>query len=117
MSTLTEIMSIGRKMNLLIDYLQAGGEIEIEGRTYVWLDNYVTHTTTNDNGELEYWGIDGLAIKGVKIDGSTGKESPHYMGQGGMPFQTFIHLIESVTEEDWVGIGASVALRSLNKKR
>ncbi|MFE5431176.1 hypothetical protein [Peribacillus simplex] len=101
----------------MIDHLQAGGEIEIGGRTYVWLDNHVTRTATSSRGETEYWGIDGLAIKGVSVNSNTGEEAPHYMGQGNMPVQSFVQLAEQITEEDLLGICASSALKSLNKKR
>lgn len=115
--TLTEKMSIGRKIGLLIDHLQAGGEITINGYTYVWLDNHITRTTTNAKGEPEYWGIDGLAVKGVSINSLTGEETPHYMGRGDMSIQSFINLAGKVTEEDLLGICASNALKSMNKKR
>lgn len=115
--SLTEKMTIGRKIGLLIDHLQTGGEVDIDGRTYVWLDNHITNITTDDNGDTQYWGIDGLAIQGVKIDGSTGAKEPHYMGQGDIPLQAFIQLVENVSEQEWLGIGASNALKSMNKKR
>lgn len=115
--TLTEKMSIGRKIGLLIDHLQAGGEITINGYTYVWLDNHIARTTTNAKGEPEYWGIDGLAIKAVREDDRTGENSHYYMGQGDMSIQSFINLAGKITEEDLLGICASNALKSMNKKR
>jgi hypothetical protein len=115
--TLTDTMFIGRKIGLLIDHLQTGGEVQIDGRTWVWLDNHITRTTTDENGEKQDWGIDGLAIKGMSINGSTGEEKPHYMGQGSIPIQAFVQLVERLSEEDWLGICAGNALKSLNKKR
>lgn len=114
--TLTDTMSLGRKMGLLIDHLQAGGEVKIDGYTWVWLDNHVTHTTTDEQGETVYWGIDGLAIQSMRIS-DTEEESPHYMGQGDMPLQAFVKMVGKVTEEDLLGMCASSALRGMNKPR
>jgi len=114
--TLTATMTLGRKIGLLIDHLQAGGEVKIDGYTWVWLDNYVTRTTTNENDETTYWGIDGLAIKSMRIS-DTEEESPHYMGQGDMSIQAFTKMVGKVTEEDWLDMCASSALRGMNKKR
>lgn len=113
--TLKDTMSIGRKIGLLLDYLQNGGEVTVNGRVWVWCDNVVTHETTDRKGNPQYWGIDGLAIKGVRISGN--EEKPHYMGQNDIPFASFIALVEELSEEDWLGICASNALQSMNKKR
>lgn len=113
--TISEKMTIGRKIGLLMDYLQAGGEVEIDGRTWVWLDNYITQTSVDRNLETQYWGINGLAIKGVRIKG--GVETPHYIEQGTIPFQSFVELAEKLKEEDWLSIRAGNALRSMNKER
>ncbi|MCR6108716.1 hypothetical protein HXA34_20680 [Salipaludibacillus agaradhaerens] len=108
-------MTTGHKIGLLMDYLQAGGEVEIDGYTWVWLDNHITGSSTGENGETQYWGINGLAIKTVRIKGN--EESPHYMGQGTLPFQSFVGLANRVKDEEWVGICAGNALQSMNKKR
>lgn len=115
--TLNEKMPIGRKIGLLIDHLQAGNEVKVNGRTYVWLDNHITRTTTDENGNPQHWGIDGLAIKGIQINSQTKEEKPHYMGQSDMPIHAFIQLVENVKEEDWVGMLGGIALKSMNKKR
>lgn len=115
--TLTDTMSIGRKIGLLIDHLQAGGEVKVDGYTWVWLDNHILRTATDENGEPEHWGIHGLAIKSVRISGRTGEESPFYMGQGDMQLQAFLRIVGKVTEEDWLGMCASSALRGMNKQR
>ncbi|WP_078598357.1 hypothetical protein [Evansella clarkii] len=112
---ISDTMTTGRKVGLLMDHLQAGGEVEIDGYTWVWLDNHITGSSTDGNGETQYWGINGLAIKGVSI--KNGVEKPTYMGQGTMPFQSFVELTNKVKEEDWLGMCAGNALRSMNKKR
>lgn len=114
---LCDSMTIGRKIGLLLDYLQDGGEVEIDGRTWVWLDNYVTREEVDEYCEIQRFGIDGLAIKGVSIDTKTNTETPHYLGQTDIPLHAFINLVEQVKEKDWVGMSARTALKSMNKKR
>lgn len=111
--TICEKMSIGRKIGLFLDHLQAGNEVKVKGCTYVWLDNHITHTTKDTYGETQYFGIDGLAIKGIELN----SQKPHYMGQSDMPIHAFIQLVENVKEEDWVGMLGGIALKSMNKKR
>ncbi|MGX1195870.1 hypothetical protein [Metabacillus sp. SLBN-84] len=115
--TLTNSLSIGRKIGMLIEHLQRGGEVEIDGYTYVWLNNHITRTTTDEKGETHYFGIDGLAIKMTKICGSTGEESPYYVGQVDLSIQSFINMTERIKEIDWLGMCAGNALQSMNKKR
>jgi hypothetical protein len=115
--TLTDTMAIGRKIGLVLDHLQAGGEVEVEGYTWVWLDNHITRTFIDDDGETQHWGINGLATKGVQIDSATKEEKPHYMGQGGLTLGAFIDIVGKIKEEDLLGICASSALRGMNKER
>lgn len=103
-------MKQSRKVALFLEYLQEGGEATVDGRTYVWLDNYVTDVI---NGVA--YGINGLAIKGVSI--SNGVEKPHYMGQTDMPLSYLLNLVEQITEKDWVGICGSLALQEMKKER
>jgi hypothetical protein len=105
-----EKVSQGHKLGNLIDYLKEGGEVTIDGRTYVWLHNHVTQVI----GDTVY-GIDGLAIKGVCI--SNGEEKPHYMGQTDMPLSYLLTLVNQITEEQWVGICASLVLQEMKKER
>ena len=115
--SLSEKMTTGRKMGLLLDYLQNGGEVEVDGRTWVWLDNHITRTSTDENGEEQYWGINGLAIKGTSYNTITKEEKPTYIGQNDISFEALSEIVENVSEADWLGICAGNALKSLNKKR
>lgn len=116
-NSITERMSLGNKIKLFIDYLQYGGEVEVDNRIWVWLDNHVVRKEVNEGGDVSHYGIDGLAIKGVMINGGTGEETPHYMGQSDIPLHSFIDLVNEVSESDWLGIVASNALKGMNKKR
>ncbi|PAE87677.1 hypothetical protein [Shouchella clausii] len=108
-------MTIGHKIGRLMDYLQTGGEVEIDGHTWVWLDDHIAQTSVDRNLETQYWGINGLAIKGIKI--KDGVAEPHYIGQDTIPFQSFVELAEKLKEEDWVNISVGYALMTMNKDR
>lgn len=115
--TLTDTMSIGRKIGLTLDHLQSGGEVEVEGNTWVWLDNYITRTFVDDEGKTQHFGINGLATKRMQIDGDTKEGKPYYIGEGGLPLGAFISIVGKIKEEDLLGMCASSALRGMNKKR
>ena len=102
-----------RKLAIVKEYLVNGGEVTIEGRTYVWLDNYVTREEVNRDGSIEYMGIDGLAIKAERYNSGTGETKPHYLGMTDMPLGWYQELVNHITEEDWVGMTASNALVSM----
>lgn len=116
-TVLTDTMSFGRKIAAFFTFLQAGQELEIDGRTYVWLDNHITSERVNSDGETEYMGIDGLALKGTSTNSGTGVSKPHYMGQNDMPFSHLRDIIENLTEEQLFQMTAGIALLGMNKKR
>lgn len=111
---LKDRMSLGNKFRIFIDYLQGGGELEIDNRIWVWLDSHITREEMDDNGRMQYFGIDGLANKCIKI---AGEETDHYLGQNDLPFHYIVELLDKITEQDWLGMTASLALRSMNTKR
>lgn len=116
-SALADSMSLGRKLDVLFTYLKAGQEITLHGQTFVWLDNHITGERVNSDGETEYMGIDGLAIKATSMDMSTGATKPHYMGYNDIPFSHLRELVENLTEDQLLQMTAANALMGLNKKR
>lgn len=116
-SALADSMSLGRKLDVLFTYLQAGQEITLHGQTFVWLDNHITSQRVDSNGEVEYLGIDGLALKATSMDMSTGATEPHYMGYNDIPFSHLRELVENLSEDQLLQMTSSIALMGLNKKR
>lgn len=106
-------MSLGKKFENVMKYLLNGGEFKLDGRVYVWLDNHITHEEVQEDGTVEYFGIDGLAMKMTKINSVTKEETPHYVGMGDMTLTSFIKMLDIIDEETWVGVTASNALRSM----
>jgi hypothetical protein len=91
---------IDERVCTVVKYLMDGGEMKVEGQTFVWLHNHVTGTV---NGEEV--GIDGLALKGEQfethqdfLEGINGK--PHYLGQQAMPLNYFIDLISKLPDTE-----------------
>lgn len=87
------------RVYVVLEYLQRGGKVELDGRTYVWLDNYIVRET-----EDQLWVIDGLATEGVKFragedwnDPAAGE--PHYMGQGDTPISQFLKMVDEIPDE------------------
>lgn len=78
--------------------LKSGEEVQAEGRTYVWLDNYPTQVI----GGVQY-GIDGLAIKGESFEAGSlmkpGTGKVHYMGRD-MSLNYFVDMCDKLPEED-----------------
>ncbi|QIW88761.1 hypothetical protein P59_164 [Bacillus phage P59] len=92
------------RISMVLEYLQRGGKVYYDGRTYVWLNEKVVRET-----ETEMWVIDGLAIEGRSYspgedweDPAAGK--PHYMGQKDMPIQQFFAMIEDIPRDEMVRI-------------
>lgn len=108
--------TLGTCIQILTDALQAGYEHTHDGITYVWLDHHITREEMNDQGEMQYWGIDGLAMKMTKVNGSTGEESPHYMGVH-HPEAQLHRMAEAASNEDLFAMAAGNALRGMNKVR
>lgn len=116
-NTLVEKMSTQRKLELFFTHLKSGNELVIGGRTYVWLDNHITREEMNDQGQMLYFGIDGLALKCESFDTVTSEESIRYIGQGDLPLHYLESLVDELSEEQLLGITAGIALRGMNKKR
>jgi hypothetical protein len=100
------------RVAMILEYLQKGGKVHYDGRTYVWLDEKVVRET-----EEEKWVIDGLAVEGRIYgpgedweDPNAGK--PHYMGQRDMPVESFFKMIEEIPREEMVRV-----LRELKELR
>lgn len=117
--TLQNTMTLGRKIGLFLDYLQNGNEIESLGYTWVWLDDYVTRTEMDDQGNERCFGIDGLAIKMTRYHPTdpNGATEPHYIGKTDIPLTEIIHIIDHIKEVDWLGMCGSMALQGMTKKR
>lgn len=103
------------KPGIVLRALIQGMEVELDGRTYVWLDNFPTQVI----GGQQY-GIDGLAIKGESFKAGQpieeGKGEPHYMGSD-MSFTRFVKLCESMPDLDAFDLAGTMALRNMAKKR
>ena len=112
-NTLKSRLTEGKKVSLVLDYLKNGSEMKVGGRTYVWLDNYVVREEVQEDGTVESFGIDGLALKALSYDTATGETTPHYIGQQDMTLVDFLQLVDELEEEDWVGITASNALHKM----
>jgi hypothetical protein len=100
------------RVAMILEFLQKGGKIYYDGRTYVWLNEEVVRET-----ETDVWVIDGLAIEGRSYgpgedweDPNAGK--PHYMGQRDMSIQQFFFMIEDLPRDEMVRI-----LRELKELR
>lgn len=111
--TLKNNLSTGRKMDLFISHLKNGGEINVNGNTYVWLDNHVTKEVKNDDGTTDYFGINGLAIKTTSYDTITKVTSPWFFSQNDLTLLSFIDILDSIGELEWFSITATSALQSM----
>lgn len=110
-------MCLGKKFENVMKYLLSGGELKLEGRVYVWLDNHITREEVQEDGTVEYFGIDGLAMKMIKINSVTKEETPYYVGMDDMTLTSFIKMLDIIDEETWFGITASNALISMIPER
>lgn len=82
-----------KDLYIVLEYLRRGGKVKIEGRTYVWLDNYITHET-----DTHIFSIDGLAIETRSYSAGEDWMDPNsgtlfYMGCKDMTLHGFINLI------------------------
>lgn len=93
----------------------SGMEVKLDGRIYVWLENYPTQVIGG-----EQYGIDGLAIKGESFKAGQpieeGKGEVHYMGSD-MSLTRFIKSCEAMPERDAFDLAADLAMRNMGKKR
>lgn len=85
------------KVALVLEYLHLGGELTVEGATYVWLNNMKVRET-----ETHEYFIDGLARKLVSIDLETKKEEPYYMGCKDMELNYFFKMIKDIPAMTYV---------------
>lgn len=114
--TLTDHLTLGDKIGKFLNYVIAGNEQTINGTTYVWCDEHITRTEMDDSGQEQHFGINGLAIKAT-VTTSDGTFIEHrYMGYD-LSINQLVELLDELTEEDWLGITAFHALRSVQKKR
>jgi len=79
------------KIAFVLDFLHRGGELEVNGAIYVWLDNLKVRET-----ETHEFFIDGLARKLTSTDLSTGEQSPYYMGCSDMTLNYFFKLVDEL---------------------
>ena len=112
-NTIGNRMSVTKKLENLYKYMSRGGEVEIDGYTYVWLDNHITEEVELEDGTKEYYGIDGLAMKMIRMDSQTKEETPYYIGMGDLTLNQLVIIINKIDEETWLGITASNALVSM----
>lgn len=115
--TLKNKLSLGRKMDLFINHLQNGGQIDVNGNVYVWLDNHVTKEVKNDDGTTDCFGIHGLAIKTTSYDTITKVTSPWFFSQNDLTLLSFIDILESISELEWFSITSTKALQSMIPNR
>ena len=85
------------KVALVLEYLHLGGELTVEGATYVWLNNMKVRETKTH----EYF-IDGLARKLTSIDLETRKEEPYYIGCKDMELNYFFKMIRDIPAMTYV---------------
>lgn len=85
------------KVALVLEYLHLGGELTVEGATYVWLNNMKVRET-----ETHEYFIDGLARKLTSIDLETKKEEPYYIGCKDMELNYFFKVIKGIPAMTYV---------------
>lgn len=113
-------MDIEHRISTFLKYVMAGGEVEIQGRTYVWLNNHVIRST-----EDAQYVIDGLAIKGTSYNGALdseggvtyGKGEVTYLGQSDMPLRSFINLVYSIKDTVFEEMLVNNALSKYRRER
>lgn len=107
------MMTNEKKMALTIQYLKAGGEIDINGKTFVWLDNHVIEET-----ETALHVIDGLAIKGRSYNGLKDEVGTVcYLGQSNIPLHQFIQLIDAITDRQVEEMLINLTLTEFNQAK
>lgn len=84
------------KVAFVLDYLHRGGELRMDGSTFVWL-----HNEKVGESETHEFFIDGLARKGVRTNLSTGEESPYYMGCKDMTLPYFFRILEEIDPTEY----------------
>lgn len=87
------------KVAFVLDYLHRGGELRIDGSTFVWL-----HNEKVGESETHEFFIDGLARKMTKTDLSTGEESPHYMGCKDMTLPYFFQILDEINHNEYTSM-------------
>ena len=92
------------RLAIVVEYLQNGGEVNYDGQTFVWLDDYVTRETPE-----EQWVIDGLAVKSRKYKAGEDYNDPnagevHYMGMSDMSVNLFFEIINDIPRDEMVRI-------------
>ncbi|AEW47122.1 hypothetical protein BCP78_0115 [Bacillus phage BCP78] len=85
------------KVALVLDFLHRGGELKVEGATYVWLNNMKVRET-----ETHEYFIDGLARKLTSLDLETKKEEPYYIGCRDMELTYFFKVINDIPAMTYV---------------
>ncbi|AXQ67673.1 hypothetical protein KIOSHI_192 [Bacillus phage Kioshi] len=79
------------KVAFVLDYLHRGGELRMDGSTFVWLHN----EKVGESKTHEYF-IDGLARKLTSKNLQTGVETPHYMGCKDMTLPYFFSILDEI---------------------
>ena len=88
-------LSMGCKIGIVLDYLQNGGELMIDGNIWIWSDAH-----------------QGVAVK-PRI-ARRRDETDEWIGRADIPLREFITLLDAVEEMDWFGMTAGIALRGLH---
>lgn len=118
MRTIKDALSDGRKLEIIINHLVNGGEIKTNGYTIVWLDHHVVKEEKDEaTGEVMEFVIHGPAYKAEIIDRVSGTTKAHYIGCSDLSIMSLMTIADNIEEADWIGMTASIALRSMNKKR
>ncbi|MCK2000368.1 hypothetical protein MZM54_03055 [[Brevibacterium] frigoritolerans] len=106
-------LDLDKRISVVLKYLMSGGEVEIQGTTYVWLHNKVVK---EDKDNL--YVIDGLAIVGRSYSGLDDKEGEVcYSGQSDMPLSRFINLVYSIKDKTLDEIVMNIALTEFRQSK
>lgn len=98
-------------MDIVLEALTLGMEVNLDGRTYVWLDDYPTQVI---NG-VQY-GINGLAIKCEAIHFGGEKEpEAHYIGAP-LGLKEFMEYCNDLPEDYLLELAANVVLNQTKRK-
>lgn len=100
------------RLATVMEYLQRGGELRIDGQVFVWLDDQVVKET-----DTHTYHIDGLARKLKQYSSSEKWEDPnagadYFMGCGDMAIEHFFKMINDIPSTEMVRI-----LRDLKEMR
>lgn len=88
---------VGNRIGVLLDYLRAGNEVEIDGATYVWLDKKVVR----EDEEYQYI-IDGLAIKMYPWTNKPGEV--HYVGASHISVGSLVEMVSKFSYDEFVSM-------------